>query len=1106
MAEQTEITNVGGEGVASEVTLANLLSVTEKMARKAGIDPKDVNKKLKALSTATEDTIKVSTKHRDAQKKNTKTLNVATDALKKLSSTAGGALLSMFGSIARSGTEMTRAFINGETSMTAFASQLPLVGNQLSILTGLFDNSFQAFQNVAQSGAAFNNSLVELRNTAAGAMMPLDEFTSMVVANSEKLAAFGGTATQGAVQMVQLNKALGSNRTDLLNMGLNFQDINEALIDYQYLTRAGSRTERRQQQSTEQQAAAAAGYTKNLLTLAKLTGQDVKSQQEKIAVASMDIAMQKKLATLTEDERDKFNLLMADAQAAGPDAVRALQQQFLGMPPLTEGMALYQSQFSEAFNVFGQGLDAVYDKNVETADFEQQSLDRQLSVMQGMDAAAARLGTLLEVAAAGGEGLPATLNEIFNNSGLKIEAYLDERGRLDVAAAQAGMDAAAAAAAARADETKIMADFYSTIGQMQSAFQTSIVTPLMEAVAPALREMVTAMTGIEYDDEGNQILEDENGELIKRENKFLTAISTVSDYINDELAPGILNFINAFKTDDPMTVISDYFGRAMSGLGDLIADFFLGANTKTIMTPDGEKEVEIKREDGFLQTEIIPMFKQAGDAIVTGVKEWFGEQGLFTQALVVGATALFAIGNPISAAIIAGAGTVFGAAKNALRPPTPPATPGATVGRDPRTGRFTSLNNAPDTGGSRLGRTAAGLGRGASRLLGPLAALLSIAEIGMIATDDSLTSDEKTVGVSEAAGGGAGALAGAMAGAAIGSVVPIIGTAIGGAIGGALGYFGGKYLGGEVGEAIVGDGDEVSSTTPDVPTIDSPGAQLAMILSTEQVSSMERIAAVNLSTFNSGLQELLQIDLRSFHRFVEIDWQAAASGISTLASTNTLPLAQLAVLDLSTFATGITSLADVNTRTLSRFAAIDFTTVASGISTLASTNTITLSQLAVLDLSTFATGITSLADISTRELSKFAAIDFTTVATGLDTFAKIPDLQTNFDTINSLDAEPVRSYTEAIDGLVESLNKLNEELSQDNDTMLTSRADAGELLSGISASTSGTSQSTEQLNNTMHQVLVLLREMRDIDIGVERNTRNIVGSNLAQGNVSSVGR
>jgi len=217
---------------------------------------------------------------------------------------------------------------------------------------------------------------------------------------------------------------------------------------------------------------------------------------------------------------------------------------------------------------------------------------------------------------------------------------------------------------------------------------------------------------------------------------------------------------------------------------------------------------------------------------------------------------------------------------------------------------------------------------------------------------------------------------------------------------------------------------------------------------------MERIAAVNLSTFNTGLNELMQIDLRSFYRFVEIDWESAASGISALASTDTLSLAHLSQLDLSTFATSIDTLADVNTRSLMRF----------------------------------------------------ASIDIQRVADGFKTFGDIPDLKTNFDTINSLDAAPVRTYTEAIEGLVEALDKLNDELSQDNDTMFTSRADAGELLSGISTSTSGTSRGTETLNNTMQQVMLLLREMRDLDVKVESNTRNIVGSNLAQGNVSNVGR
>jgi hypothetical protein len=891
VAEEVNIGNVGGEGVASEVTLANLLSVTEKMARKAGIDPKDVNKKLKALSTATEDTIKVSTKHRDAQKKNTKTLNVATSALKKLSSAAGGALLSTFGALARSGTEMTRAFINGETSMTAFASQLPLIGNQLGILTGLFDNSFQAFQNVAQSGAAFNNSLVELRNTAAGAMMPLDEFTSMVVANSEKLAAFGGTATQGAQQMVKLNKALGSNRTDLLNMGLNFQDINEALIDYQYLTRAGSRTERRQQQSAEQQAAAAAGYTKNLLTLAKLTGQDVKSQQEKIAVAQMDIAMQRKLATLSEEESKKFQLLMADAQAAGPDAVRALQQQFLGMPPLTEGMALYQSQFGEAFNVFGQGLDAVYDKNVKTTDFEQQSLDRQLSVMQGMDAAAARLGTLLDVAAAGGEGLPATLNEIFNNSGLKMDAYLDERGRLDVAAAQAGMDAAAAAAAARADETQIIADFYATIGQMQSAFQTSIVTPLMQAVTPALNALVEAIRGPI----------DEAGEPLG-ESGFMSAITKVGDYINNTLAPGILEFINNLKdpSKNPFDVISG-----------VIKDFFLGTEIQGPLMPGQERD----RSGGLIETAIVPLLSAAGDAIVEGVKAWWSDQSLFTQTMIAGAAALFVAGGPLSAAMVAGASAAFGAARNAMRPSTTtaPRTTGPTVGRGPD-GRFTRLPDAPDAGGSRLGRLARLAGRGAKFIPG----------VGLV-------------------------LAGAM----------------------------GAY-------------DAASGFNAD------PNASMGE------------------SFGNAGSSVLNGLTFGLLGRSSDEIAADAANGNANANGATPLSSAELATVNN-------------------------------------------------------------------------------------------PTLQDNIDALKSLDVSSVRNYTEAVEGLVEALNKLNEELSQDNDTTFTSRADAGELLSGISTSTSGTSRGTEQLNNTMQQVLLLLREMRDLDVSVERNTRNIIGSNLAQGNVSSVG-
>lgn len=77
-----------------------------------------------------------------------------------------------------------------------------------------------------------------------------------------------------------------------------------------------------------------------------------------------------------------------------------------------------------------------------------------------------------------------------------------------------------------------------------------------------------------------------------------------------------------------------------------------------------------------------------------------------------------------------------------------------------------------------------------------------------IATDDSLSAQEKNIGYSGVAGGAGGGLAGAAAGAALGSVVPILGTALGGMIGGALGYWGGGSLGEMIAEAVIAATDD----------------------------------------------------------------------------------------------------------------------------------------------------------------------------------------------------------------------------------------------------------------------------------------------------------
>jgi len=990
VAEEVEIGNVGGNGVASEVTLQRLISVTEAMAKKAGIDPKDVNKKLTALSKATGDNIVVSTKNRDAIKTNSKAVTASTNALKKLSSVAGGALLGAFASVARSGTEMVKAFVAGEKSLTAFAGQLPLIGGKLGILTGLFDESFAAFQNVATSGAAFNNSLVELRNSAATARLGLDEFVGFISANTDKLAAFGGTATQGAKMVARMTASNRDMVDSMLNMGFTFEEINEAMLDFQYLTRAGNRGKRLEGEELKRTAAVAGDYAKHLTTLAKLSGKEAKAAEAEIQQKLQQVAFQRKLATMSADEQAKVNMAMQQAQAAGGKAaVDALAAEFLNMPPVTEEARLYTATMGTQMGILTNSLNTAQDKAISVSDMSTKILTDNVALMEANKNSATQFGTLLDAAAVGVEGDLGIIAGFFNDASLKYTDYLTVTGDLDTARALQAAKDAQAEADRRAASTQTMAEFTASLATLQAAFQTEVVTPLMEAIGPALRE-IAGMIAPDKDEDGNDI----EGTGIARH------FQTIGDMLRDTVGPAIKQFITDFKeAEDPMVFIKDFFKDAISGIGaftfDLIKDVFLGPNTKMINTPDGEKEVEVAREGGLLY--------QARDALVEGITSWWGEQSLVTKAMVVGAGVLFAGGGPLALAMVAGASKMMARGARAMvMPRTTPVAPGtgATVGRDPRTGRFTSLNNAPGTSGSGMGKTAAGLGRGASRLLGPLAALLSIAEIGMIATDDSLTRDEKTVGVSSAAGGGTGALAGAAAGAIAGSFVPIIGTAIGGAIGGALGYFGGSWLGGKAGEAIVGDGETAPAGTPTPPVNPAPaGSAAAAMLTEDQVSRMERVSVISFDQFNTSMNRL-----------------------------------------------------------------------------------------------------------NPNKLSRISGIDFTDFATGLKTFAEIPNLQTQLNAVNTLDTSGIRSYTEAMDALVETLSNLNEELSKDNDTLFTSRADAGELLNGISMSTSGTNQSSQQLNSTMQQVLAVLSDIKDFEERTANNTKNIQSSNLARGGVSNVGQ
>ena len=141
-----------------------------------------------------------------------------------------------------------------------------------------------------------------------------------------------------------------------------------------------------------------------------------------------------------------------------------------------------------------------------------------------------------------------------------------------------------------------------------------------------------------------------------------------------------------------------------------------------------------------------------------------------------------------------------------------------------------------------------------------------------------------------------------------------------------------------------------------------------------------------------------------------------------------------------------------------------------------------------------------------------ASLDPTQAQTGLSalqqtqsvvqSFASIPELQNNLEILKKgLDINGVRTYTSAMESLVEVLGKLNDELAKDNKFGVGKGTNAGDVVAKMD-SIGGSGSNSDQLNATMGSVLAVLSEIRDIELGVQRNTKNMANGNIATSSVS----
>lgn len=568
MADEIEIVNVGGEnGVASEVTLERLVKAVERMAKSKGLDPKEAAAKLKELSDEIDDTIDVVSETRDSLEDFTDTVKDADSSVGRLGNSMLSLALNGIGSLAGGVFNLGQELIMGGNRLSDFSQHIPIVGSYLTEFAAYLDGTFETFRDLSSSGASFNNSMQDLMRSAAGARMGIDEFGALVLRNTEQLAAYGGTVTQGAKQVATLNQALGRHREDLLNMGFTYEDINENLINYAFLTRQQGRIESR---NAAEVAANAAEYAQTLQTLSKLTGEDVDAIRDRQQAQMNDFAFQQMLVGKSETEQARIATLMAEAELAGPAAVNRLKEILLGLPPLTDETRAFVIASRGANESLERSAALISDTTLSQDQFSRAINSNTAEMLAGMIEGANDMQTVLAVASRTGDGFGAQVLQNLQAAGVDLAKYLGMTGQELEDAISADLQAAQEEANRRGELTQSMAAFNERITEARRTIQEQFINS-------GIYDMAADAVGMFAEVLGSP--------------EVISAFKTGIDILRE--------FIDGFR-QDPMAALGD----ALRNIGDALIDYLFGTTQADNVQEQQEDLTRVDNRIAELQQQI----------------------------------------------------------------------------------------------------------------------------------------------------------------------------------------------------------------------------------------------------------------------------------------------------------------------------------------------------------------------------------------------------------------------------------------------------------------------------------------------------------------------
>ena len=225
----------------------------------------------------------------------------------------------------------------------AFTGHMGAYGELIGRVGGGLQDSVDSFRTLANVGASFGQSLVTLRETAASAGLPLEDFTKFISKNSENLAALYGSTSQGATQFSRLSESFRrTNIQFLAPLGLTIEEVNDVLLTNLTLQRrSGNLIEG----SAEQQGESAMRLVYELDKLSKLTGQQRNELAKTVESQLKNERFLAFLGTQTEESGQRLSAFTASIGKMAPGLAEGFQDLIAnaGVPVTAASRALIQN-------------------------------------------------------------------------------------------------------------------------------------------------------------------------------------------------------------------------------------------------------------------------------------------------------------------------------------------------------------------------------------------------------------------------------------------------------------------------------------------------------------------------------------------------------------------------------------------------------------------------------------------------------------------------------------------------------------------------------------------------------------------------------------------